>query len=62
MPNNNEMIFDYSDNNPKIMSLADICLANNNIDQSLYTKYDVKEVCVIWTARAFWQVLPTFPK
>lgn len=42
MPNNDEMIFDYSDNNPKIMSLADICLANNNIDQSLYTKYDVK--------------------
>ena len=42
MPNNNEMIFFFCDNNPKIMSLADICLANNNIDQSLYTKYDVK--------------------
>ena len=38
----NENIFDYCENNQKIMSLADICLANNNIDQSLYTKYDVK--------------------
>ena len=38
----NENIFDYCENNPQIMSLADICLANNNIDQSLYTKYDVK--------------------
>lgn len=42
MPLNNDMIFDYCENNPQIIALADICLENNNIDQSLYTKYDVK--------------------
>lgn len=38
----NAKLNEYSVNCPKIDNLTEICLKNNQIDQSLYSKYDVK--------------------
>lgn len=51
---------EYSDVTPQIHALAQKMTHNSVIDTDLYSKYNVKEVCVTLTVRVFSQVLHIF--